>query len=205
MRRPSPLALALALVSSTALAQPASGVRGGGVGLVSRSELVRQEPVQRDLAITAPQRAALESTLPPDGPRGGNPREMSPDERRKAWDERRARLAEADAKLPAILDARQAARLEQIRVQALGGGVLMDREIAERLGVTDAQRDAFREAVQRARGDAGGGGAMRERLTEAAMGILTAEQKSRLDELRGPAFDVSTLQLRGRRGPRGSD
>jgi hypothetical protein len=131
---------------------------------------------------------------------------MSEEERRTWREERRARVAEDDGKLGSILDAKQAARLEQIRVQALGGGVFMDPDIAKQLGITEDQRETFRTAMQELRDESGGdgpAGGMRERMTAKAMEILTPGQRTTLDGLRGPAFDVKSLQLRGRRGDRG--
>jgi hypothetical protein len=41
---------------------------------------------------------------------------------------------------------------------------------------------------------------MRAKMTAKAMEILNADQKAKLDALKGPAFDVSKLQMRGPRG-----
>lgn len=208
------LLLAAALAAtwcSAAYAQPAAGTRGAGMGAwVTRSTLVRQESVQADLGITADQKAKIDAELVATGAggsAGANPRDMS-EEERQAWrEQRRARTAENDKKLAGILDAKQVARLDQIRIQALGGSVLMDEEIAAQLGITEEQRETFRDAMRQMREEAqgsGGPGGMRERITAKAMELLTAEQKAKLDALRGPAFDVSTLRMRGR-GQRGDD
>jgi Spy/CpxP family protein refolding chaperone len=199
--------LGLAVLPAAAWAQPAAARGAGQGGVIARSMLVRQETVQKELGITAEQKAKLDAALPAArGGGGANVREMSEEERRTWREERRARVAEDDGKLGSILDAKQAARLEQIRVQALGGGVLMDPAIAKTLGVTEDQREKFRTAMQRLRDEADGdapAGGMRERMTATVMEILTSDQRSKLDGLRGPAFDVKSLQLRGRRGERG--
>jgi len=189
------------VLSAAAWAQPSTARGTGPGGFIARSMLVRQESVQKELAITAEQKAKLDAALPAAVGGGTNVRDMS-DEERKAWrEERRARVAEDDGRIGAILDEKQAARLEQIRVQALGGGVFMDPDIAKTLGITEQQRERFRTALQQLR-DAGDGddaaGGMRERMTAKAMEILTAEQRAKLDTLRGPAFDVESLQFRGR-------
>jgi Spy/CpxP family protein refolding chaperone len=198
--------LGLAVLPAAAWAQPAAARGAGPGGVIARSMLVRQEAVQKELGITADQKAKLDAALP--AARGGtaNVREMSEEERRTWREERRAQVAEDDGKLGSILDAKQAARLEQIRVQAIGGGVFMDPAIAKTLGITEDQREKFRTAMQRLRDEADGdapAGGMRERITATAMEILTPDQRSKLDGLRGPAFDVKSLQLRGRRGERG--
>jgi Spy/CpxP family protein refolding chaperone len=198
--------LGLAVLPAAARAQPAAARGAGQGGVIARSMLVRQETVQKELGITAEQKAKLDVALPAARGGGANVREMSEEERRTWREERRARVAEDDGKLGSILDAKQAARLEQIRVQALGGGVLMDPAIAKTLGITEDQREKFRTAMQRLRDEADGdapAGGMRERMTATAMEILTPDQRSKLDGLRGPAFDVKSLQLRGRRGERG--
>jgi Spy/CpxP family protein refolding chaperone len=198
--------LGRAVLPAAAWAQPAAARGAGQGGVIARSMLVRQETVQKELGITAEQKAKLDAALPAARGGGANVREMSEEERRTWREERRARVAEDDGKLGSILDAKQAARLEQIRVQALGGGVLMDPAIAKTLGITEDQREKFRTAMQRLRDEADGdapAGGMRERMTATAMEILTPDQRSKLDGLRGPAFDVKSLQLRGRRGERG--
>jgi hypothetical protein len=43
---------------------------------------------------------------------------------------------------------------------------------------------------------------MRQKLLDKMNTILTAEQKTKLEALKGPAFDVSKLQLRGPGGGR---
>lgn len=196
--------------SFNALAQSAARPRGAGMGgFVARAMLARQEAVQRELGVTAEQKAKIEALVPEDGPGGGiDPRELSEDERRKWWEGRRIRMAEADTKLASILDGKQSARLDQIRVQALGGGVMTDEEISKQIGITAEQQERFRVAMQQLRDEgqgSGAGGGMRERITAKAMEILSADQKAKLDELRGQTFDVSTLQLWRRRGQRGGN
>lgn len=198
--------LGVAAQPAAAWAQPAAARGAGPGGFIARSMLVRQESVQKELAITAEQKAKLDAALPAALGGGANIREMSEEERRTWREERRKRVAEDDGKLGAILDARQAARLEQIRVQALGGGVFMDPDISQAIGITEEQREQFRSAMQQLRDESDGAaaaGGMRERMTARAMEILTPDQRTRLEGLRGPAFDVSSLQLRGRRGDRG--
>lgn len=198
--------LGLAAVSAPTWAQPAATRGAGPGGFIARAMLVRQESVQKELAITAEQKAKLDAALPMAAGGSTNVREMSEEDRRTWREERRARIADEDGKLGSILDAKQAARLEQIRVQALGGGVFMDPDISKKLGITEDQREKFRTAMQELRDESGGDaqvGGMRERMTAKAMEILTPDQRTTLDGLRGPAFDVKSLQLRGRRGDRG--
>lgn len=195
--------LASLLVTSQAWAQPEGGRGAGMWGMISRGMLLRQEAVQTELGITAEQkekfRAEVGERLRDAAANAGEFRDLSPEERRTWMEERRAQMAEEDGKIAGILTDAQKARLEQIRVQALGAGILMDPKISEELGVTDDQRTKFRSLMQEMRDEARGDGSRREAMTSKAMEILTPDQKSKLEALRGPAFDVSSLQLRGRR------
>jgi len=197
------VASVVALSAAVAAAQPPG--RGGGMGRmgggITAAMLLRQEPVQKELGLSAAQIGKIASDLaeaPPPG--GGNPRDMTDDQRR-AWMEQRTKAqAEEDKKVGTILDAKQAARLKQIRVQALGGRALMDDAVVKELGVTEDQvakaREAMMEVMQGGR-DGGNPADMRQKLVDKMNTILTADQKAKLEALKGPAFDVSTLQMRG--------
>lgn len=201
--------VAATFVVSDASAQPPGG-RGRGMGMggmMSQAALLRQEAVQAELGLTADQRTKVTASLPERAPgAGGNPRDMSDEERRRWMEERRARQAEDDKAISGILDEKQLGRLKQIRIQALGAGALMDEGVAKELGITDDQATKLQDAMQsmRGQGQAGGGNfaEMRKAMLEKAMGILSPEQKTKLEALRGPAFDLTKLQLRGagRRG-----
>lgn len=196
-----------ALSATDASAQPPGG-RGRGMGMggmMSHASLLRQEPVQADLGLSADLKQKIATELPERGPGGGggggNPRDMT-DEQRQTWmEERRARNAEDDKKIAGLLDAKQLTRLKQIRVQALGAGALMDETLAKELSITDDQVAKLQSAMREMRQGGGGGGGnpgeMRAKMTAKAMEILSADQKAKLEALKGPAFDVSKLQMRG--------
>ena len=196
-------ALLATLLTTDASAQPPGG-RGRGMGMggmMSQASLVRQEAVQAELGLSPDLKAKLAAELPERGPGGGggNPRDMSDEQRQKWMEERRARNTEDDKKIAGLLSPEQLARLKQIRVQALGAGVLMDESIAKELSVTDDQVTKLQSAMRDMRqgGGAGNPGEMRAKMTAKAMEILNAEQKAKLEALKGPAFDVSKLQMRG--------
>ena len=196
-------ALLATLLTTDASAQPPGG-RGRGMGMggmMSQASLVRQEAVQAELGLSPDLKAKIASELPERGPGGGggNPRDMSDEQRQKWMEERRARNTEDDKKIAGLLSPEQLARLKQIRVQALGAGVLMDESIAKELSVTDDQVTKLQSAMRDMRqgGGAGNPGEMRAKMTAKAMEILNAEQKAKLEALKGPAFDVSKLQMRG--------
>jgi hypothetical protein len=178
-----------------------------GMGMMSQASLVRQEAVQAELGISADLKAKLTAELPERGPGGGggNPRDMTDEQRQKWMEERRARNAEDDKKIAGLLDAKQLTRLKQIRIQALGAGALMDESLAKELSITDDQIAKLQSAMQELRQGGGGGGnpgEMRAKMTAKAMEILDADQKAKLEALKGPAFDVSKLQMRGPGGGR---
>ena len=201
-------ALLATLLTTDASAQPPGGPgRGlGRGGMMSQASLVRQEAVQAELGLSPDLKAKLAAELPERGPGGGggNPRDMSDEQRQKWMEERRARNTEDDKKIAGLLDTKQLARLKQIRVQALGAGALMDESIAKELSVTDDQVSKLQSAMRDMRQGGGGGnpGEMRAKMTAKAMEILDADQKAKLEALKGPAFDVSKLQMRGPGGGR---
>ena len=194
-------ALLATLLTTDASAQPPGGRGRGMGGMMSHASLLRQEPVQADIGLSADLKKKIASELPERGPGGGggNPRDMSDEQRQKWMEERRARNTEDDKKIAGLLSPEQLARLKQIRVQALGAGVLMDESIAKELSVTDDQVTKLQSAMRDMRQGGGGGnpGEMRAKMTAKAMEILSADQKAKLEALKGPAFDVSKLQMRG--------
>jgi hypothetical protein len=194
--------LAATFLAADASAQPPGG-RGRGMGMgggMSHAALLRQEAVQADLGIPADLKAKITSELPERGPGGGGGGNLTDEQRQKWMEERRARIAEEDKKIAGLLSPEQLARLKQIRVQALGAGVLMDETLAKELSITDDQISKLQSAMRDMRQGGGGGGnpgEMRAKMTAKAMEILSTDQKAKLEALKGPSFDVSKLQMRG--------
>lgn len=194
--------LAATFLAADASAQPPGG-RGRWMGMgggMSHAALLRQEAVQADLGIPADLKAKITSELPERGPGGGGGGNLTDEQRQKWMDERRARVAEEDKKVAGLLSPEQLARLKQIRVQALGAGVLMDETLAKELSITDDQISKLQSAMRDMRQGGGGGGnpgEMRAKMTAKAMEILSTDQKAKLEALKGPSFDVSKLQMRG--------
>lgn len=192
-------------VSAPSFAQEDGGGRRLGSGRVlSAVMLLRQEAVQAELDLSAEQKekiAALGERL---RNAGGNLREMSQEERQQWMAEMQERMAKADDYVREFLSEDQVRRLQQIRVQALGLNAASDPAVAKELGITDEQREKMQNLVRELRegGAAGGREALREKMEQAVGGILTAEQKEKLEQLRGERFDVSSLQLWGQGGGR---
>lgn len=194
--------LAATFLAADASAQPPGG-RGRWMGMgggMSHAALLRQDAVQADLGIPADLKAKITSELPERGPGGGGGGNLTDEQRQKWMEERRARIAEEDKKIAGLLSPEQLARLKQIRVQALGAGVLMDETLAKELSITDDQISKLQSAMRDMRQGGGGGGnpgEMRAKMTAKAMEILSTDQKAKLEALKGPSFDVSKLQMRG--------
>ena len=150
---------------------------------------------------------------------------MSREEREKLT----AKMAEVNRKLSdefnpkvkALVSADQYKRLEQIQLQSnlrFGGpGALTYSNVASELKLTDDQKKKLEELNtdytrrQRELFTGGGGGnneartKLREEFTTKTNELLTADQKSTLEKLKGPEFDVSQLGFGGRGGRRGKN
>ena len=148
---------------------------------------------------------------------------LSDDERRKVTakmnDVNTKLNEESTPKLKELLSADQVKRLKQIRVQEQGGESLTDPDVAAELALTDDQKKKVAEVQadysrkqRELFGRGGGGGDFQERIAKGrelalardkqAVEVLTAEQKTKYEALKGSPFDVSQLGFggRGRRG-----
>jgi len=148
--------------------------------------------------------------------------DLSNEERQK----RIAKMNEVNAKLneefmpklKELLSADQMKRLKQIHVQEQGAGALTNADVAAELALTAEQKTKLAEVQaefgrkQRELFTGGGGGDQQERFAKfrelnserekKSLEVLTAEQKTKYEALKGSPFDVSQLNAggRGRRG-----
>ncbi|MCO6047636.1 hypothetical protein NG895_27340 [Aeoliella sp. ICT_H6.2] len=219
---------AVALTTDAGAQGRGGGRFGGGMGMrggVQRGALLRLESVQEELEIdgsvveevTAAQREMR-------GGRGqgqrGNFRDMSPEEREAAMEEMRAARAEQQKKmndkLAEILGVDRFERLNEIFVQTAGVAALQDPMVVEKLGITEEQteemqqvaRDAMsgmREAFQSQDRDA-----IREKMEEIradiekdTMGVLSSDQKEKLEKMKGEPFKLSEEDQQALSGGRG--
>ena len=215
-------------LTATVLAQPPAGQRPGqfpgqfpgfgfgfGGGFGGLLGLLRNEQVQRELGITAEQRAKLEEVgrqlMEQGRQQFQGMRDLSPEERRQrmaqVMEETRARVEEA---VKPILSPEQMTRLKQIELQVAmqgPGGVraLVRKDVASALGLTEAQVkqiEALAERITEQMREAfrpGAGPEQREQMrakmeelrTQARAEvekILTQEQLGKLKELLGAPF-----------------
>lgn len=212
----SVLALALgAVLASPAFAQPPGGGRGfgGGFGRMNEMMLLGVESVQKELGLSQDQIAKIRE-------RGERARQggfqqfqgLSREEIQQRMEEMRK---ETEKFLSETLKPEQQKRLKEIalQVQIRNAGLLaalMNPENAEKLGITDEQREDFRRLMEDGRrfreelglGGRGGGGGFqppteeqrkkledfRKSQDEKVQKILTDAQKSKLKELTGAEF-----------------
>lgn len=182
------------------VAGPARGQEGGGGGgrgrMIALPGLLRQESVQKELGLSTDVIAKLKEIVGERGEALRNLRDMPEEERRAAMAEQAKVIREQESAIEKVLDGKQLDRLRQIRVQALGPRALMDEKVAEQIGLTADQQATLRKTMEEAR-QGERGPEMRQKLEATVQGMLTAEQKTKLETLRGKPFDVSTLQMRG--------
>ncbi len=138
------------------------GFGGGGFGGQSTFSLIGRESVQKDLALDADHIAKAKALAEKYGTAtreefqkiGGFPQvnRDTPEEERNAkmkeWGEKAAAankvvVDKLQPELDELLTDEQATRLEQIRVQALGGGAINDPVVAKALAITEEQKTKF--------------------------------------------------------------
>jgi hypothetical protein len=203
---------------SVANAQERLRQRGLGGGL-SALQLVQNEAVQKDIAVTDEQTAKLRELLAAyERDIAAVPQLSRQDAQKLPEAERRAKMQEArdartkaeDAhqkKLTEILEKAQLERLDQIRLQAQGPEGISDPAVATALGLTREDRQKIRTALAelnqgRQRGERPTEEqrtAQREKVEAKLKELLSKEQLDKLQELRGKPFDVSQLRAGRRR------
>lgn len=223
--------IAVTISASVASAQQ-KGQRGrgggfGGFGGNSLATLAGNEAVQKDLGISgdlASKLAALRDDMNAARQKeyqsaGINPQDfqnMSNETRQKMTQIGNKLNEEFDPKLKAILSADQVKRLNQIRLQSglanQGPMAILAPEVASELNLTDEQKQKLNtlnaELGQRQRElftggfDPAAAAKLRDERIAKTTDLLTAEQKEKLNTLKGSAFDVSQLMggFGGRRG-----
>ena len=186
--------LALVGMTSTAFAQRE---RGRGFGGFGPSALLSIEEVQKELNLTDEQKQKLEA-LRSDR---GSLRDLSREERRQKLQE----LAKkADETIKTTLDDKQKARLEELRLQVEGPNALTRPEVAEKLGLEQAQKDKiakireagestgrfdFQNATQEERQKYfAEARERREKANAELLAVLTPAQKEAFEKMKGAEF-----------------
>lgn len=167
-----------------------------------------------------------EAMAPPAGQGGGfgNFRDMSEEDRNKMMQQMQERMKKANdlvrEELESILPPDKMSRLLGIYIQNSGmQAVLSNPLVTEELSFTDEQKEKVTktgtevmEEMRAAMGELFGGGGgdrtamqakmeeMRKKMDEKYAGILTDDQKKKLEELKGAEFKLSPEEMRGGRG-----
>jgi Spy/CpxP family protein refolding chaperone len=204
------------------------GFGGGGFGAFGADSLslLNNEKVQKELDLTAEQKAGLEkvrSESRADRPDFASFRDLSEDERRTKMEEMRTKMQEqakaTQAKVDALLLPPQVERLKELRIQRLGAGALSDPEVAKALNISDDQKKQLTQVREDGmakmgelfpRGGGGGGGdeteraARREKMTtfqkeqtDKTLAVLTADQKAQFEKMQGEKFEFPADMGRG--------
>ncbi len=182
------------------------------------SELLAMEEVQKELKLTEEQVkdiAELASEINSEW-RQEAFAILRADGEQSEVDELLKDLQEEEKDLVAKLDDEQKKRLKQLMIQRMGNRLFQRKDIVKKLSITDEQNKEIQKAFDESRKEMGK--AMEEAqesgdfqgirtvmqdfengLTKSLMGILTDEQKSMLEEMKGKAFEFPQRR-RGRRG-----
>jgi Spy/CpxP family protein refolding chaperone len=213
------LALAVATLSFTAIAQAQQGRRGGRFGrlfTLPKVTLAQLEEVRDELKLTDEHQKQIEQLNDElaEGMRtafqdaGGD------------WDKMRAAMnkaqAEVNEKLDKLLDPTQRKRMQEIYIQVNGAGALQDESVAQALQLTDEQKEKLEEVRDQSRDDFMNAGLRDlddearakkiEELTKSRddklVAVLTEEQRADFSEMKGDELevDLSKLPAFGRRG-----
>jgi Spy/CpxP family protein refolding chaperone len=216
---------ALVVAANLQAQGPGGGGRGRGMGMMGGGGmlmLLQNEQVQKDIELVADQKEKLQklaaATRETMQSKMGDTEKLSREERMtKMMEVGKELQTEAQKKIEGILLPHQLERIKQIQLQSMlatmPGAALASPEVVKDLGLTDDQQakvKALNEEARKAMADMFSGGrpsdADREKMDKARkerdakfMDILTAEQKEKLEKMKGPKFDTSVL----RQGPGG--
>lgn len=204
------------------------GLMGRGALTDEWANLLRSEQVRQELGIAAEQLDKLKGISQKAKERVKASfaevqrlRDASPEKRKAEFAEwakkARAQAEETKEEIEGVLRPPQIVRLTQIALQVRGAAALQDKQIQVELKLTDEQKkqlrslregpvDGFRGGVRSASDEERKARrekleALRKQSEAKALGILTAEQKARFEEMKGPKSDLDILQTRPR-GPR---
>lgn len=223
----------MALMVSASMAQGGGGQgrgqgRGMGQGMMGGrgGNLLAREDVQKELNLTDAQKSKIKAIMD----KAAEDRRAMMEEMRNGGGDREAmtkHMQEAQAKVKketdAVLNDDQKKRLQEIEIQVQGARALLNPDVQKALGITDAQKksleaaqqknmDRMREMMEEMRNSGGGGGgeemrnAMQEnqkKLETEMLAVLTAEQKTKFESMKGKKFEGAAAaggQFGGGRG-----
>src|SRR5437867_114744 len=197
---------------------------GGGFGGGFDVFLLATPEVQKELGVSDEQKGLIEDMMTDirnqmqqggrnQGGAGGfqNFQNLSDEERRKLFEEGRKRMEEfnkkADEMINMVLEPKQTDRFAQLRLQRAGVGAFNRPDIAEKLGLTQEQKDKMQKIQEAARPDPSAFASFRdmseeerreaftkmrekgEKANADVLNVLTAEQKETWTKIQGKKFE----------------
>lgn len=201
------VAVAMLVVTSTAMAQGPRGGGGrgfgggmGGMGTDSAA-MLRNEKVQKALELSADQVEQLGKVAQEARDARGDLRDLDREEMMSRMREMREKT---QSKINDILLPHQRDRLSEIQIQINGARALMQEDVAKKLNLTDDQKEKLREAFSFRRGGRAGNRGegerpdfqqMMEEQTKEAMGVLTDSQKEQFEKMKGKDAGITRQDL----------
>lgn len=200
MKRVLFVVFVIGLLAVSATAQRGGGGQGPGgrqgFGMMAGPRLLLNPQVQAELKMTEEQVAKVREALGgPGGPggRGGDPQQ------------REQMRLEQEKKIKEILSAEQFKRYQEISLQQEGPAALARKEIADKVGLSDSQREKINAILEEQRAtmrdmfQGGGGGGDRQAMMETMqkvreetnaklLAVLTSEQKKTWESMLGKPF-----------------
>lgn len=202
----------MATLGSLAQAQPPRGASMGR-GVMTLTELLTQESVQKELKLTDEQVKGAKELAQKQRESFGGLSNLPAEERMAKIQER---IKENEKALAGAIGAEQMGRLKQISLQVRGATTFSDPTVVTALSLSDEQKDkikAIQEEVRKARGEFDWDKpeesrakieAARKAAAEKVLAVLTTEQTTKWKELIGAPFTGEIrrrdFQRRGRRG-----
>jgi Spy/CpxP family protein refolding chaperone len=190
------LVLAIAAVAcGTAQAQQRQRPGGGAGGFGGPLFLLGQKSVQEELKLSDEQVKQVKELA-------DKQRESLQGLRDLSQEERQTKMQEAaktnDKAISKLLKPEQYKRVRQIALQQQGSRALSNEEVAKALKISEEQKDKIKEIQTKAFEEMRGLGRdeearkkrqeMMKATNEQVMGVLTAEQKTKLKEMQGEPF-----------------
>jgi hypothetical protein len=210
------VAVAILGLAADALAQGQGGGRRGGFGrgggMMGNNPLtlLRNPNVQKELELSDDQKKSVDDLNTDMRSSFQGLRDLSADERTAKIKEENDKIQK---KVDDLLLPNQKERLDELQLQARGSQALTDPKVAEKLNLTDDQKQSLTKLAsdyQQKRMDLFQGGGrpdmdavnnLRTEENDKAMAILTADQKDQFTKMEGKIVDPSLL--RGNFGGRG--
>jgi hypothetical protein len=183
------------------------GRQGGMMGQMAGPMILMNPQVQAELKLTEDQIAKLREALRPAGGPGGPGGAGGGRGGFGADPQAREQMRlEQEKKIKEILSAEQYKRYQQISLQLEGPSALARKEIADKVGLSDSQREKIQALIEEQRATMrdmfqGGAGGDRQAMMEEMqklrketdqkiLGLLTAEQKKTWEAMLGKPFQL---------------